>query len=104
MTSIRFDSALLICPESGPEIVEVSGKHDNGGEYAFQLEQPQGAGEAWLRTFGFTEWVERKAGVLVMSRSKREFTGMVDTKVSDGGKTRVIITEQAKGFDAAAVL
>ncbi len=103
MTTINFTSALLQRPASGPEIVEVSGTHANGKTYSFQLDVPQGAGEQWLKDLGFREWTERAQGTLVMSRTRREFDGPVESAVSESGAKRVILTPQAKGYDATKV-
>jgi hypothetical protein len=103
MTTIKFDSALLIRREQGPDVVEISGAHSSEKVYCFQTDLPRGSGEDWLKELGFTEWVERAMGEIRSSKSGRVQPGMVDTAVVadvSGRNQRTIITRQAVGYVA----
>lgn len=100
MTTINFDSALLIRREQGPDVVEVTGSNASGKVYCFQEELPRDSAEKWLRELGFTKWVERSMGEIVSSKSGRTQPGLVDTEVTAtiAGTERRVLTKQAKGY------
>lgn len=103
MTTINFDSALLIRREQGPDVVEVTGSGGASGQtYCFQSELPRGTTEKWLREMGFAKWVERAMGEVISSKSGKSQPGMVDTEVTAtiAGEERRVITPQAKGYIA----
>lgn len=104
MTTVKFDSALLIRREQGPDVVEITGAHSSAKVYCFQSDLPRGSGEEWLKELGFTEWVERAPGELVSARSGRSQPGMVDSHVraSVGALTKTIVTRQARDYDLVA--